>query len=173
MKNNSKKIKTIKYHSEEQKEIFKFVIILGVILIIVGVLYLFSSVASSKNTYHYNDTTKGSINYDVVSVGTMFNRVEDEYYVAIYDADSSDAIYYASVINNYQQNPDSLKVYFCNLANKLNADYYVKDGKTNPNAKKISDLAFGDFTFVKIKNGKIVNYLENISDVKYELGIEK
>ena len=173
MKNNSKKIKTIKYYSEEQKEIFKFVVILGAILIIVGIMYLFSTIASNKNTYHYDESTKGSINYDVVTVGTMFNRSEDEYYVAIYDADSSDAIYYASVLDKYKQNPEATKVYFCNLANKLNADYIASDGKSNPKAKTINDVAFSDFTFVKIKNGTIDKYLENISDVKRELGIEK
>ena len=43
-------------------------------------------------------------------------------------------------------------------------------GKENGNEKatNINELSFGNLTLLKIKNGKIVLYLENINDIKKE-----
>ena len=59
-----------------------------------------------------------------------------------------------------------------NRANELNKKYYVGEDKdSNPNATTSSELAFKDLTLIKIKNGKIVKYLETLDTIKTELGI--
>ena len=56
--------------------------------------------------------------------------------------------------------------------NELNKKYYVGEDKdSNPNATTSSELAFKDLTLIKIKNGKIVKYLETLDTIKTELGI--
>lgn len=162
-----KKIKN-SYLNDDQKEIRNFFIILVVIILIVVVIYLISTNVKAKNNYNYDAVNEGSINYDMVNVGTMFNRPEKEYYVALYRNDDPQAIYYASILSIYTNMEKALHVYYCDMANKLNANYYDKDN-TNPNAKTIADLKVGDFTFVKIKNGQIVNYYEDIEKVKEDL----
>ena len=101
----------------------------------------------------------------------MFNRSEEEYYVALYKKSEKDAILYSSIINKYANEEKSLKVYFCDLENKFNEEYYVGNENSNPKAKTIADVKFGDFTLVKISKGKIVKYVENIEDMKKELNI--
>ena len=43
------------------------------------------------------------------------------------------------------------------------------DNKSNPNAKSIDDIDLGDITLIKVKNGEIVSYIEDIEQIKTEL----
>ena len=66
---------------------------------------------------------------------------------------------------------DSLKIYYCDLGNKLNRDYYNvnNDNKSNPNAKSIKELDLGDLTLIKVEKGKITKYIEKYDSIKNEL----
>ena len=158
-----KKQKEIKYRSEEQQEVIRFIIILVSIFAVVGIVYGVTKIFIKDEVKNTDD--------DIVSVGTMFNRSEEEYYVALYKKSEKDAILYSSIINKYANEEKSLKVYFCDLENKFNEEYYVGNENSNPKAKTIADVKFGDFTLVKISKGKIVKYVENIEDMKKELNI--
>lgn len=176
-KEKSKKISKIKekttYLSDEQREVMNFIIIIVGIVALIGVIYGVSKIFIKNAEPESNEeVVAGAIDYDVVSIGTMFNRPIDEYYVAIYNKEDAQAIYYSAIINKYMNKEKSLKVYFCDLNNSLNKKYYVgTNGETNPNAKKITDLALGDLTFIKIKDGKIKKYLETVDEIKKELGL--
>ena len=172
----NKKTKEPKYRSEEQQEVIRFVAILIGIIIIIGLVFIVSNVfIKNDNEESETDVVAGQINYDLVSIGTMLNRLDNEYYVAIYKKSSSDAMMYSTIINKYLTDnylKGYLPIYFCDLDNRLNTDYYVgTDKESNPKATKIEELALGDFTFIKVKSGKIIGYYENIDDVKKELKV--
>ncbi len=155
--------------NDDQREIVRFVVILAIILVIVLAIYFISKGITSKNEYHYDEVTEGEIDYNKTNIGTLLNKAEKEYYVALYKNDNPNALYYSSLMGVYVNTPDALKVYYCDLNNKLNEEYYAEDGKTNPDAKTIAELKLGDFTLIKVKNGKIVNYYEDIEKVKEDL----
>ena len=155
--------------SDEQKEIIRFAIIIGVIVIFVGVVYGISRIFIKEEEEKLTeDVTPGVISYDVVTVGTMFNRPLDEYYVISYDTTINEAVYYSALVNKYKLKDKALKVYILDLNNKLNQDYYQGNEKSNKKAKTLNELALGDFTLMKIQNGKIVKYIESVDDVKEE-----
>ncbi len=155
--------------NDEQKEIIRFGIIVVVIIIFVGIVYGISRLVVKDNEETMTkDVTPGEVNYEIVSVGTILNRPQDNYYVVVYDSTKNEAIYYSTLIEKYKDKDDSLKIYLCDLNNKLNLEYYAGEGKSNKNAKKIEDLAFDDFTLLKISKGKIVKYLETVEDMKKE-----
>lgn len=162
-----------KYISEESREVRRFIIILMSIIIFVLVIYGLSRVfIDDKKNTEDNSSVAGEIDYDKVSIGTMLNRNIDEYYVIIYDAKDKNAIKYSAIINKYMKNSTSKKVFFCDLGNKLNSDYRAKeDEQSNPNAKTISELSLKELTLVKVNNGKIVKYIENLDTIKSELGL--
>ncbi|MEG1288445.1 MAG: hypothetical protein RSD29_03755 [Bacilli bacterium] len=169
---NKKRVKERKYYSDEQKEVFRFIAILVGIVLIVLVVYFISNRTLEPKKEEETTITEGTVDYDLVSVGTMFNRPNKEYYVAIYDKKDNAAVLYSTLINKYSENKDALKIYFCNLADSFNEEYFVgENGVTNKDAKTIEDLKLGKFTFVKIKKGKIVKYLEDLEAVKKELSI--
>ena len=172
-KKNNKHLKQDKYVSDDAKEIRRFVIILFSVIVLVLIVYGISRVLIDEpdDTYIRN-TTAGVIDYDMVSIGTMLNRNYDEYYVAIYDEDDPKAIYYSTIISLYADGDDAIKVYYCNLGNYLNQEYKVRDGEhTNPDAKSIDELALGNLTLIKVKNGKIVKYLEELDAIREEFDV--
>lgn len=170
---NIKKVDIDKYTSEESKEVKKFIIILlSIIVLVLAVYGITRLINKDKDNNDDRTVTAGSIDYDKVSVGTLFNRADDEYYVIVYDGEASNAIYYSALMNKYMNKEKSNKVYFCDLSNELNKKYYVGEDKdSNPKATTSSELAFKDLTLIKIKNGKIVKYLETLDTIKTELGI--
>lgn len=173
MNKKAKKIKELKYRSEEQKDLIRFLIILIGVVAIVSVVYGVSRFFIKEDSNIFKDeVTAGKVNYELVSVGTMFNRNYEEYYVVAYEKEDTQAILYSALMNKYTNMPNSLKVFFCDLDNKFNKDYYIGEtGESNPGAKSIDDLALGEYTLLKIKNGKIVKYIETIEETKKELGV--
>ena len=170
---NIKKVDIDKYTSEESKEVKRFIIILlSIIVLVLAVYGITRLVNKDKDNNDDRTITAGSIDYDKVSVGTLFNRADSEYYVIVYDGEAPNAIYYSALMNKYMDKEKSNKVYYCDLSNELNKKYYVGEDKdSNPNATTSSELAFKDLTLIKIKNGKIVKYLETLDTIKTELGI--
>ncbi len=165
-----KTIKEEKYMSDESREVRNFVIILLSVIVIVLIVYGISKVfIDDEPASTEKNVQKGVIDYDKVSVGTMLNRNYSEYYVAIYDEEAPESVVYSAIITKYLDNEDALKVFYCDLGNFLNADYYVgSDGESNPDAQNISEFAFGDLTLIKVENGKITKYLEDVDAIKEE-----
>lgn len=167
----NKKIRKVSSLSDEAIEIRNFIIILLGIIIVVLAVYGISKLFVKENTDTTDDDVAGVINYDVVTVGTMLNKPDKDYYVIAYDSESPKAVLYASIVNLYLAKEKSLNVYYLDLGNKLNSNYISKDGKTNPKAKKIEDLLLGDLTLIKVKNSKITKYIEELDTIKSEFGI--
>lgn len=170
-----KKIKNIKSagmnSSEEGNEIKSFIIIITIIVVLIGVIYGVTELLKKKDNEPESKITEGKIDYDKVSVGTLLNRPYDEYYVMVYNSSDTEAVLYSTILSKYAKKEKGLKIYFCDLDNKLNASYYNvnNDGKSNPKAKSISELNFGDLTLIKVKNGKITNYIEDYDKIKETL----
>lgn len=166
------KIKNEKYISEEAKEVRNFIIILVGIIIVVLIIYGVSNIFIKKdNNLGENEIQAGEIDYDKISVGMILNRSDKEYYVAVYGAKNPQAVLYSTIITNYTLNEESIKVYFCDLDNYLNQKYYVGEEESNSKAESVSEFAFKDLTLLKIKNGKIVKYIEDFDTFKEELSL--
>lgn len=165
--------------SEEQKEMFRFLLVLGIVIVFVVGVYFFTRifVTEEKDTTTEETPAVGTVNYDIAIVGNMLNKPESKYYVFVYDYESVEAGFYESTnaISKYLYSgkKDLLKIYNVELNNYLNKDYKVKDGEeVNTKAKKIEDFKFGDYTLLKIEKGKVTKYLNSAADIKKELKID-
>lgn len=168
-KKKAKKIDINKnVNTDDEKLVVKFIVVLIIIsLIAVGFYFISKNIVKNRddNIVESNVT----IAYDKVNVGMIFNRPYDEYFVMVYDSSDNDAMIYSSLISKYSQKEDSLKIYYCDLSNKLNKEFVSSDGTTNSNAKSVSEFKFGQVTLIKVRNGKIVSYIENIDTIKSAL----
>lgn len=158
MKNN-KKLKATQYVNEDTKEIRSLIfIILGILVVLVGLYYLTTySLNKNKET-----TTDVEFDYSVATVGTMFNRPYDEYYVFLYKSNSDEAVQYSALVTNYSTKEDALKVYTVDLSKNLDDQYLSETSNhnpTNPSEVKIKDSAL-----ILIKNGKVSKYYETIGE---------
>lgn len=172
-KKSKKGINIDKYETDEAREVKRFIIILFSIIILVLAVYGITRIINKgKKTTEETNVTKGEIDYDKVSVGTMLNKLDKEYYVIIYDGEASEAVYYSALVTTYMNKEKSLPVYFCDLGNALNKKYYVGDSKeSNKNARSVDEFAFKDLTLLKIKNNKIEKYIESLDTIKAELSV--
>lgn len=171
-----KKDKKIKYVTEEQKEVKKFIcVLLGLVLVIVGV-YFFTRVFITKDLFNNKTNevtyTDGTINYDVAIVGNMLNRPYDEYYLMAFDSESTKVNYYNTLASMYISSKKSLKLYHIDLANELNKKYIAEDNNISKKFESIDKLKLGEVTLIKVKNKKVTKFITNIEDIAKELTVE-
>lgn len=153
------------YKTEESKEIMKFFIVLLVVIAIILVGFWITKLANKKNSQDITYAS-GNIATDKVIVGTMLSR-GGEYYVLCYDTSKNDANIYVTYGENYK-NKKALDLYYLDLSSEFNRKYYV-DVDSNKEAKKIDELKITDGTLIRIKDGKIVEYIEGIQDISTKL----
>ncbi len=166
--------RNIKETSEDENLIRNFIILIVVIAIIIGIVYFASEALHKEKKTTAEKDIPGSINYNIVSVGTLLNRPYDEYYVLVYNSEASEAPKYSTLYSMYLGNEDDddfIKAYYCDLNEPINAKYYNvgNDNKSNPKAKKIEDFDFGDLTLLRIKKGQIVEYIEDYTTIQEKL----
>lgn len=169
---SEKKVKSIKMgNNSDDNEIKSFIIIVLVITLLIGVIYACTELLKKDNKKDDTDIVAGKINYDKISLGELLNRPYDEYYALIYNSQDSNSILYSTLLSMYKQKSSEdnyIKIYYIDLENQLNNKYYNKnnDNISNPKAEKIADLDLGDLTLIRIKNKKIVDYIEGYESIK-------
>ena len=171
-----KKNKSVKYVTEEQKEVKKFIFVLiGLIIIIVGI-YFFTRAFVTKDLFDNKTNEKeyqtGTINSDIAIVGNMLNRPYEEYYVLAFDSEGTKAIEYNGIVSKYISNEKSLKVYHIDLANELNKKYVATDENISKEFESIEKLKLGEITLIKVKNKKVTKFITNIDNITKELTVE-
>ena len=153
-----KRIKNKRYVSEDTKQITNLILItLGVVAIVVGLYFLTDKIIAKKANANNAD-----FDYSAATVGTMFNRPYDEYYVFLYDSTASEASTYSSLITTYISKEDSKKLYTVDLSMNLDSKYLSESSNknpSNPNEVKIKDSAL-----ILIKDGKVSKYYESLED---------
>ena len=166
-KNNGMKVQTT-----EQAELKSFLIVIGVVLLCVAGLWIITDkVVNKEKEEEKEQEVAGQINYEVASVGTMFNRREETYYVVVYDSTGDYAYDMATLYSSYRAKENSIRIYSVDLSEYQDKKYYDPE-KVDTNVKTYSDdIRFGDITLVKIKNGKIVKYIVDYEKMKKELGV--
>lgn len=148
--------------NEEQQMIRKAIILFGVIVVIIVGVYFLSKLIVDKNETNNNVTEDVEIDYSITEVGTILNRPYKEYYVMVYNSTDPNASLYSSLITNYSKDT---KIYFCDLDNGLNKEFISGNKTGNKNAKSVSEFSFGEITLLKIKNGKVVDYIEDVTSI--------
>lgn len=163
---NKNKIKSVRYESNDTKEIKNLIVITVVVVLIVGLLYFFTNMLNNKG-----DNSKISFEYDTCMVGNMFNRPYDEYYVFLFSSLDSDASTYKGLITSYIDSDDALKVYYVDMNDWFNSSYLGDMSNNKPTG--VSDVVIKDSALIKIKDGSVVNYYDKLDDYKKVLDDNK
>ena len=166
VKNN--KIKQKRIINEDMTYIRNmFILLVIVVLVVVGLYYLTDHLVKNDN-----ETTKSDvvIDYDIATIGTMFNRIEDEYYVLIYskkvNGDDLD-----QVLNQYRSSDDYIKTYYIDLDKKINSST-LKD-TTNEYPNNSNEVSVTGPTLYKISNKQVVNCYIGVDEIKSIIEIDE
>lgn len=159
---NNNKIKQKKVLNEDMNLVRNIIILLIIVIgISIGIYFLTDNMIKKENKS--NDTkTEIKIDYDIATIGTMFNRVEDEYYVLIYSKES-DGSNLDSVLATYRSSDNYIKTYYVDLDKKVNS--YVLGEELNQKPNNSNEVKVKEATLYKINNGKVVKYYGGVENI--------
>ena len=157
--------KTITSVSEDTKEIKTLIIITLIIIVVsIGLYFLTDTLNNKKNA---DDATEAVINYTEITVGTMFTRPYEEYYVFAYQNDDDNAYTFDNLFVKYEEKEEHKKIYYVDLSKKFN-DFVLSD-KANKKPTKSTEVKIKDYALILIKDGKVSKYYEKISEIEKAL----
>lgn len=158
-------------NSEEISTFIKILVIVGIFLIVVYGLtvLLVSNKDETPITQEANaEEVEETIDYDQTLIGSMFDLEYDDYYVLIYKDSARNASLLDELMTTYRDKDDSKKLFYINLDDVLNRDYYNKD-ESNTKPKNVSEVQVKDYTLIRFKNNKVTEYHETFNDIYKKL----
>lgn len=172
-KSMNMKVKSVKRERNKNKEerttldemksfVFTFVGVLGFLgLCYLGMLGMQALGVFDKG---YVAPSKGEteIDHEFISIGTVFNRELDTYYVLF---DNYESNYTKDAYINYLVDTQKdVKAYKVDMS-ALNNDKYASE-ESNPKAQKVEDLKINGITLIKISKGKNVKYITGSEEIE-------
>ena len=145
---------------QDDKEIYNvFKIALGVILFI-GLAYVCLNIFNGNwKLFTKANIPTEEIDENMLMVGTMFNKMDDEYLVLVYDMKDEKQAFYGALAQNYS---GSTKLYYVDLSSGFN-DKFI--GEKTIISNDLEKLKFGGTTLLQIKKDKIVKSYTTEKDI--------
>lgn len=165
MKN--KKLKQTKRLSEDANEIRNLIIITIIIVLFTAGLYFLTDASLAKKKNQNEEVSVAEISYDEITIGMMFSRPYNEYYIFAFKSDDKSANQYETLVSNYKSNEDAKKIYSIDLNLKFNS--FVLSETVNKAPEKATDVKIKDKALFLIKNGKVLKYYETTSEIEKAL----
>lgn len=163
---NIQKQKIDKNKKEEKDNYFKFVTTLAILLLIFVITYFLIGLFYTKEiNFNKKEDESAEISVDntTIMIGQLFDQVQSEYYVLIYDVSDKDSSI-ASWLSVYKNKDNALSVYTVDSTKKFNSKYITNDN-SNKNASDLSNLKVKSPTLIKISNKSISEYIEGEEDI--------
>lgn len=166
MKKSKKNLSMKVSVTDETMNFFKTIfIVFACFLLIYGFVMILSKYGVFEKGYEAPQKKEAEISSEYILAGTIFNRLDSEYYVVFDKFESKKA----NVFLKYILDSTTVKVpiYKIDMDLKANSKYF--SDTSNSKVQKVNDLKIKDVTLIKIKNGKNVLYLDDIEKIKTEL----
>ena len=160
---NNRKLKQSKLVSDDVVKVRNlFILLVSVVVICVGLFFLTDKMIESENkeTETKNDV---KIDYDIATIGTMFNRVEKEYYVMIY-SNKDDGNNLNNILDSYRSSDNYIKTYYIDLDLKVNN--IAKSDKFESKPANSNEVKVKEATLFMIKDGKVTKSFTGVESIK-------
>ena len=159
----NKKVKETKIMSDDVVKVRNMLILLvGVVIVCVGLFFLTEKMIE-KDTLKDEETKEVEFDNEIATIGTMFNRDYDSYYVLLYSK-SENSKDLDSVLDSYRSSDNYIKTYFIDLDLKINS--FVLGDEYNKKPTKSNEVKVTGATLFKINNGKVSETYTGIDDIK-------
>ena len=156
------KLKQKKVINEDMIKVRNLIILLVIVILVCVGLYFFTDKMINKDNTENTTKEEVKINYDIATVGTMFNRIEDEYYVLIYSKEN-DGKNLDSVLATYRSSDNYIKTYYIDLDKKVNN--YVLGEELNQRPNDSNEVKVKEATLYKINNGIVVKCYSGVENI--------
>ena len=145
----------IKSYSSDSDEMMRMLKMLGIVVLILAVFYLWFAIISGEISFGSKEK-EVEIQYVEILAGETFNRETDDstYYVLMFDFNNKDSFQkYNSIYNMYYANGGTDKMYVVDLSKKFNSNY-IADNSSKVNISSIDNLKVVDGTLIKVEKRK-------------------
>ena len=148
-------------------------ILVSVLTVIVLLMY-FLTVGAQKiglfdEGYIKPEVSPAVISYENSLVGSIFNKIDEEYYVMLADFSENNNIVLSSLGAKYKNKDEHLPIYSVDLSNPFNKG--IVGSTSNPSAQSVSELSINEPTLIFFKDGKNYRYIVGIDNIKEELDV--
>lgn len=159
---NNNKIRQKKVLNEDMNLVRNIIILLIIVVgISLGIYFLTDNMIKKENK-NKDTKTETKIDYDIATIGTMFNRIEDEYYVLIYSKEN-DGSNLDSVLATYRSSDNYIKTYYVDLDKKVNS--FVLGEELNQKPSTSNEVKVKEATLYQINNGKVVKCYSGVDNI--------
>ena len=156
------RIKQGKNISEDEAKIKNLIIIfIIVVLASVGIYFLSESMLNRERSKDI-ELKDVEIQYDIATIGTMFNRIEKEYFVLLYSSED-DGNSLDSVLAAYRSEDDYVKTYFIDLDKKINSS--ALGNKLVKEPKNSKEVKVKGATLYKFKDSKVIECISGVEKI--------
>lgn len=162
MVSRRKMLKQQKVVSEDVVQVKTLIILLLIVGVVCVGIYFLTDTMIKKESSKDNTTNEVKIDYDIATIGTMFNRIEDEYYVLMYSNEENGSDL-NSVLDSYRSSDNYIKTYYIDLDKKINS-IALKD-KLVKNPTNSNEVSVNGPTLFKIKDGKAIKTIDGIDNI--------
>lgn len=163
MVNKRKRVKQTKIVSDDVVKVRNmFILLVGVVIICVGVFFLTEKMIEKENNT-IEEKEEVEIDYDIATIGTMFNRVEEEYYVLLYSKEENGNDL-DSILDSYRSSDNYIKTYYINLDLKINES--ALGDKLVEKPLKSTEVSVVEPTLYLIENAKVTECFSGVNNIK-------
>ena len=155
-------LKQKKVINEDMTNIRNMLILLVIVIGVCVGLYFLTEYMINKDSNNTVTESETIIDYDIATIGTMFNRIEEEYYVLLYSSEDNGKDL-DGILSTYRSSDDYIKTYYIDLDKKINE--IAIDQETVRNPKSSNEVKVSGATLYKIKNGVVVNCYSGVEDI--------
>lgn len=164
-KKNKKVIANTQAHYNE--DVVKMVKIGVIVLICFAIIYVITAIVNGE-WFKKEPKEEVEIQNQEILMGETFLKNDNEYMILYYDFD--DKIYaglYNMLVDNYGYSGSDVPMYTVNLATNFSKQYMASsDEGSNKNPTSLDNLKIKGATLIRIKDKKVVKYLETKDEIK-------
>lgn len=165
-KKNTKVIgKTPAHYNEDVMKMIK----IGVIVIACfAIIYFVTAFINGEFSNKEEEQEEVEIQNEEILMGETFEKSDSEYMIMYYDfTDNNYSNLYAMLVETYKAEEDALPMYTVDLSTNFSKKYMVKEGESsNKNPTSLSNLKISGATLIRIKDKKVINYIEGKDNIK-------
>lgn len=165
-KKNTKVIgKTPAHYNEDVMKMIK----IGVIVIACfAIIYFVTAFINGEFSNKEEEKQEVQIQNEEILMGETFEKSDSEYMIMYYDfTDNNYSNLYAMLVETYKAEEDALPMYTVDLSTNFSKKYMTKEGESsNKNPTSLSNLKISGATLIRIKDKKVINYIEGKDNIK-------
>lgn len=163
-----KKTKNVIGNTSSNDDVAKIIKIICAVVIVFAIVYFATAIINGELFGKKETEEEVEIQKVEILMGETFEKKDSEYMIVYYDFE--DKIYsnlYTMIVDNYNSSNKDIPMYKVDLSTNFSKKYMAtEDESSNTNPTSLSNLKIKGATLIRIKDKKVVKYVEGKDNIK-------